>query len=603
MVNIFKRAGPRVLHRGVLARRPAGEATREQAELMEAVLEVETGADAEKLARELAAAWTTLGDAPAVRRVLEMGYARTAGQGGQAGQGESAGFFADLERLFRGSQDWGALADLHASEAERRSDDKEAAALLVEAASLRRGRLADVRGSLELLRRARQRAPHEIQIVEQLARALVAHGELGAAVAEVRSALEGAGLTQDQRLPLQLLRAKLEAAKGDHRAAVTVLEEAFVLSPDAAGAALVSELEAWRQDAAAGNAAADLRESTLRLAELARAAGDATQARRLLGDLVAAGAADAETVRMTWELAEAEGDMETAFSAAQSFLQLTEGDAQISAARQLVALAARMDGAAAAAAAIEAALASHPEQLGLADVLAPLYEQTGDLGKLAGLLLDQGNRNEDDAQRFEQFRRAGAFALQAQDASVAVMALNEALVVRPGDEQTTLLLCDAYVLAGALEEAAQLLKPFVAAHKGKASPALAALHLRLARIAGAAGDRPGELAALGHALDADKKSAALAAEVANHAEDAGDDELALKALRLIVAHNAPGPISVAEAFLRQARIAHRRGETERAIMFARRASHDATKGDPIYLEARGFLEASEAVPTPTRTRR
>src|SRR5207237_9398969 len=164
----------------------------------------------------------------------------------------------------------------------------------------------------------------------------------------------------------------------------------------------------------------------------------------------------------------AEGDLETAFSAAQSFVQLAEGEAQISAALQLVSLAARLDRAPAAAAAIEAAFAAHPDQLGLTDVLAPLYEQTGELGKLAGLLLDQGNRNEDEQQRFEQLRRAGAYALQAQDASVAVMALNEALVVRPGDEQTTLLLSDAYLLAGALDEAAQLVKPFVAAHKGKA---------------------------------------------------------------------------------------------------------------------------------------
>ena len=34
------------------------------------------------------------------------------------------------------------------------------------------------------------------------------------------------------------------------------------------------------------------------------------------------------------------------------------------------------------------------------------------------------------------------------------MALNEALAVRPDDEETTLLLSDAYVLAGAIEEAA-----------------------------------------------------------------------------------------------------------------------------------------------------
>src|SRR5207253_738857 len=108
----------------------------------------------------------------------------------------------------------------------------------------------------------------------------------------------------------------------------------------------------------------------------------------------------------------------------------------------------------AAAAAIEAALAAHPDQLALADVLAPLYEQTGALAKLAGLLLDQGNRNPDEAQRFEQLRRAGTFALQAQDASLAVMALNEAVTARPNDEEAALLLSDAYLLAGALDEAA-----------------------------------------------------------------------------------------------------------------------------------------------------
>ena len=74
------------------------------------------------------------------------------------------------------------------------------------------------------------------------------------------------------------------------------------------------------------------------------------------------------------------------------------------------------------------------------------------------------------------------------------------------------------MLAGALEEAAALLKPLIAARKGKASPALAALHLRLARIAGLAGDRAAELAALGAALNADKKNGELAAEVAKRAE-------------------------------------------------------------------------------------
>jgi len=551
------------------------------------VLDGETGAEAARLARELAETWTSLGDADAVRRVFEKGYAQA---------GSDATFFTELERLYRGKQDWAALATLHGTEAERREDATEAAALYVEAASLRRGRLADVKGSLELLRRARTRAPQDIQIVEQLARALVAHGELGAAVAEVRAAVEDPRLNPEQRLPLQFLRARLEAARGDHRAAVAVLEEAFARSPEAVTPTLVSELEAWRKDAAAANAIGELRDATLRLAELARGAGDSQQARQLLGELVARGAADPHTVRLTWELAEADGDMEGAFSTAQHFMRIAEAEAQIAAAGKLVALAESTGKAGEAAMSIEAALAAHPDQIGLVDLLAPLYEQTGQLGKLAGLLLDQANRATDEEHRVEQLRRAGAFALQAEDASLAVMALNEALVVRPRDEETALLLSDAYVMTGALDEASAIVTPLIAGRKGKPSAALGALYVRLAHIAGLSGDRDGQLAALGQALDADKKNGDLASEVADRAEEAGDDELAMKALRLIVAHASPGPISVPEAYLRQARIAHHRGETERAVMFARRASQDAPKGDPIQMEARAFLEANAAAP-------
>ena len=94
-----------------------------------------------------------------------------------------------------------------------------------------------MKGGLELLRRARTRAPQDITIVEQLSRALVAHGELRAAVAEVRAALDDARLRPEHRLPLHLLRAKLEAPGRSPRGG-EVLEEAFMLSRDAAAPAL-----------------------------------------------------------------------------------------------------------------------------------------------------------------------------------------------------------------------------------------------------------------------------------------------------------------------------------------------------------------------------
>jgi tetratricopeptide (TPR) repeat protein len=164
------------------------------------------------------------------------------------------------------------------------------------------------------------------------------------------------------------------------------------------------------------------------------------------------------------------------------------------------------------------------------------------------------------------------------------------------------LVSDAYLLVGALDEAREALTPFVAAHKGMASPALAALYGRLARIAALAGDAKGELGALTRALDADKKNGEIMGTLADRAEAAGDLDLALKALRLIIANNAVGPVTVPDAFLRQARIAHRRGEQDRAVMFARRAAQEAPKGDPIQRAARELVTALEGE-QPTRKRR
>ena len=53
---------------------------------------------------------------------------------------------------------------------------------------------------------------------------------------------------------------------------------------------------------------------------------------------------------------------------------------------------------------------------------------------------------------------------------MAVMALTEALAGRPADDETTLLLADAYLLAGALEEAATLVKPMVADARARLRP-------------------------------------------------------------------------------------------------------------------------------------
>ena len=596
-IALYERAlgvakGRRPLLERLLALR-GGEATPEIAGRMEELLAGETGPEAAGLAREVAALWGKIGDPAAVRRVLERGHALAPGD---------AAIATELERLYRERKAWSLLSGLLTDRAQHEPDAERAVPLLLEAATLFETELADAGGALDLLRTARQRQPGAVAVVERLARALAARGDADGALAEVTAAQAATAAEPAHRLSLALLRAELEAARGNHRAAVQELRGVEDLQPDAVGERLGQALEAWRAAAVAGRAPEELRAVTLELADRARRRGNLGEARRLIGELLENAEPDAATLRLHAELAESDGDTAAAVDATYNLMHLEQGDAQIAAAQQLVELAARANRSADAIAAIEQLVSANPGRPELVDLLARTYEQTGEKRKLATLLYDAGGHSEDEAQRFEHLRRAGGLSVELGDSAMALMALNEALSLRPQDEATALLVSDAYLLVSALDEAREALTPFVAAHKGMASPALAALHGRLARIAALAGDAKGELGALTRALEADKKNGEIMGTLAERAEAAGDLDLALKALRLIIANNATGPVTVPDAFLRQARIAHRRGEQERAVMFARRAAQEAPKGDPIQRAARELVAALEGEPAPRKRR-
>jgi tetratricopeptide (TPR) repeat protein len=578
--------GRRELIRRVLAQTPASELSRDRLVTMEELLAVEEGPAAAALARELADAWTKLEDQEGARRVLEKGCALVP---------TDQELTERLEGWYRDHEAWGPLAELLAAEAGRETDTAEAAALLGEAATLRGERLGDYDGAVALLRQAREHAPEDHQLVVQLARALTFSGQLPAAIVEVKKGLEGMEPADDNRLALLVLLAELEGARGDTRAAVTTLAQAYATWPEAARVPYAAALAAWRDDAAFGRDAQAVRESTLVLAKFLRGDGELAQALQLLEELLDDGRPDVEVARLAAELAEMTEDLERALACSRRLVEMEEGDARVDAILHVAGLGERLGRPADAAAALEAALAAAPGEPRLFAALAELYERAGEQRKLAHLTFDRANRVADDGERFELLTRAGALLVEAGEGSVAMMAINEALAMRPGDEGLTLLLSDAYALAGAMDEAADLLKPLLAAHKGKASPALAALYLRLARIAARAQDTKAELEALARALDADKRNGALAAEVADRAEAVGDDEMALRALRAITLHAVGGPVTNASSFLRQAKIVKRRGDNGRAMLLARRAAQEAAQNDPQALaESREFLETIPA---------
>ena len=491
-----------------------GEATPEYAKRMEELLAVETGPEAVGLVQEIAALWRKLGDQTGLRRVLARGHELAPAD---------AAIATELEGLYRARKAWALLTGLLESRAEHEPAAERAVPLLLEAATLLETELADAAGAMAMLRLARTRQPGNVEVVEAFARALASRGELDAAVAEVTAAI-AAPAGQDPARSAHALapagRAGRRAGKsprGGRRAARHPRSRARrgrrTTGEGARGLAGV---------AAAAGSPAELRAATLELCEQTRWRGDVAGARRLITELLQTAEPDAEMMRLHADLAEADGDVAAAVDATYNLMQLEQGEAQVAAANRLVELAARANRTPDAVAAVEQLVAADPGRQELVDLLVRLYEQAGEQGKLATLLYDAGSRAENEDQRFELLRRAGAISLEMGDSSLAIMALNESLALRPGDEASGLLASDAYVLAGALDDAAATLKPFVAAYKSKASPALAVLHARLARIAALAGDAKEELAALTRALDADKKNGEIMVAVADRAEAAGD---------------------------------------------------------------------------------
>ena len=107
----------------------------------------------------------------------------------------------------------------------------------------------------------------------------------------------------------------------------------------------------------------------------------------------------------------------------------------------------------------------------------------------------------------------------------------------------------------------------------------------MARVAAVYGDVRRQLEWLVAALDTDRNNGEVAADLAELALGIGDLDTALKALRAITLLKGPCRMTRAVAFLRQAQIAHRQGEAQKALVFARRARAE----DAHLLEATDFL--------------
>lgn len=579
-MDVFRRAldwapNDRSLIEAFLALFTDDDDQRERLELRERLLASMTGEEATALALELHDAWQALEDDESMYRVLMAGY--------------QANPYNDdvrerLEARLREREDWAGMASFLETEAKRMANDPPAALhRILESAAIRRDRLSDADGAVEVLRRARE-SFQDVAILRELVLSLEALGRTADAAAEVGAALDSGDPASPDRPELLRLRARLNLSDGNLDAAIGDLEEAYQRLPTEVGAELIDALQQRRQSVSIAGDADGERRDCLRLVAVLMETGQNETGRDLLVDWVRSHSDDVEALVQLRDLDVSTGNWAGVAEVCGYLVQMTAGEDQIETALLLADAAAAAGDPAAAQGALEHVVALQPAESIVVEKLAALYEQMGAYFELANLLMAQAEEADPEV-RFELFRRAGRFYVEVGDSESAFAALQAAARINPGDHETAITLVDAYLSSERYAEAGELLEQAIGSHTKRRSPELSELQHRMARLAAAAGDRHLEMQWLGAALDSDKNNVIVAGELAELAIELNELEVAMNALRAVTLSKADGPMSRAMAFLWQAKIAYSQGEERRALLWARKARSE----DPDLQDAADFL--------------
>jgi tetratricopeptide (TPR) repeat protein len=549
----------------------------ERASLCEEVLLGETGEGAAAQAVALFDLRTQISDDAGAERALMLGRERVPGHGE---------IFERLGRFYTQRERWSDLAQLLSQEASQQADASKAKRLLRKAARLQSEKLHDTRAAAQTLRQAAQKDPGDFELVRELCDALVEAGEPAHAVAAVGEILAQGQAGPALRIGLLRLRSELSARGHDDAAAVSDLEEAISLGASDATADLAAALSRVAGRAASGGDKPAARAATLRLAEILRASGDHEQADQVLFRWIEACPDDGEVLRQMRDIFIAAERWEAAANVWARLVHVEEGEAKAEAALALTDTLERLERSEEAIPWLSAVLAHLPGHRGLQLRLAALYASAGKIAESARLRNEMADSEPDESERFRLYVQIGQALLAVGEGADAAVALEKALALPLADRPTRALLLDAYTAAGAVERASAVLGELLTDAKTIKSEELATLYHRQSKLAAVMGDHDGQLQALKKALDADRRSVVIANELADLAESIGDDELALRALRVVAANPIKDAKVLALAYLRQARIAHRSKDRSRAIIFVKRALQE----NPDLEEAKALLD-------------
>ncbi len=544
----------------------------DRADVLERLLKLARGREAADRALALADLRTRLGDEDGAARALELGFRADPGV---------AAVRERLAALYSGGERWAELASMLEIEGASLAGAA-GVTRLREAAALFLDKLDRPEDAARALSLASERDPGDVPLLVDLARALSRAGDFNAAIGRVSAALGHGVAASADRVTLLRLRAELSTEADAHEQALADLEAAHRLDPRGVAPDLADALER-RRASPAGEADQAL---LLGLVDILLDLGDVDRARSALGEWMDRTPGDARVLTRAIEIEGYSGQWDSAVGLCERLVEMLYGAEKVEAALLLTGACTQAGYPLDARPVLELVLAESPGDTRIRDHLRSIYEQQGAYRELAGLHLAEARLAVDPADRFASLRKAGSLLLEsAGDGAAAIAPLEAARDLRPRDNEVAMLLADAYIQSGKLQEAADFLDASIQAQKGRRSREVAMMQHRMALIAKAVGDRQNELAWLNAAFESDAQNGEAAAALADVATEFGQLEVAVKALKAITLMKAPKPITRAMAYLRQAKIAQHQGDARKAVMLAKKAQSE----DAHLEEAQAFL--------------
>ncbi|NRA36199.1 MAG: tetratricopeptide repeat protein [Polyangiaceae bacterium] len=554
----------------------------DRAEAMEMLMAIEVGNAASALALQIADVRSGQGDEQGVERTLEEGF-------------QANPSYAPLrDRLiawYTTCEAWSPLAALLTSDAENRTDEREKIAQLRAAARVLHENLGETSEAAELLQRAREIAPDDRGLLTDLLDYYIATDNSLPALELTGIALQSEDLDDETRAQLLGIRARLTADTCGESleglsSAVADLDQAKGLGREGLDSMLVDLLDLLRTRAAEDGLVDDERKSLVRLAELLPSVGDADRAIHMLNIWIDDHPEDLGIAQTLGTLATEAGRHDAALTAYTVVTEHGDTKAKVTAVLRMADLYEQAGDPLAAKDALTRIGNEAPGATEIKERLRGMYEAAGAYADIAGLLVSDAKEAETEEERYSLLCDAGRMYLQLEDrVEDAFHLFQEALELLPGESKATICLSEAYLQVGQIQDAASLLDEAIRAKNKKRSPALAELQHAMAKVARGAGDTEALFAWLEAALMSDRQNGAVAAELAEAAMAREDMDLAVKALQAVTLLKTPGPMSKAEAYLRQGQIAQRRGDAKKATLLAKRS----LAADGNYEEAKAFI--------------